>query len=333
MWRLILSILIRVREAIYVLPAPPVLRMVGDLIYRTSRNFSRDDGSHMAAGVAYYAMFSLFPLVLAIIAIASFFLDQATIQERVLDFLERELPGAGDSEVIQGNIQRLADARGALSIVAVLSLLWSGRAVFGAIHRVLNRAWQVTERPHFVLQQLLQAGSALGIAFMFLVATLAGTVGRALILGSEVLTGTGIPWDTLFNLMPYVVNTVFFSLVYRYVPDVHVRWRDALPAAFLAGSAFELAKIGFAFYLANLSALDLIYGSITTVVVLLLFLYVIGIILAMGAELCAELGRSWASGVLAIRGHWRPVRGGLAPITRRHIEHPGDEPTDRPSSP
>ncbi|MEE8517847.1 MAG: YihY/virulence factor BrkB family protein [Dehalococcoidia bacterium] len=302
-----------VRGVLYDVPAPPVLRSLAEMVVRVFRNFSRDDGSHMAAGVAYYAVFSLFPLALGSIAVAGFFLGPEDVEQRAIDFLEDQLASTGSTDIVTGNIEALADARGAISVVAVIGLLWTARAVFGAIHRVLNRAWKVTERPHFLLYQLGQVAAAATVAVVFLVAVIAGTAGTAIASQTDRLLGVDIPWGFLFASSSFVVSTTVFLFIYRFVPDTHVRWRDAVPAALLASLLFEVSKAGFSFYLAGLSSLDLVYGSITTLVVLMLFLYVVATVLVFGAELSSEYHRSSTSGLMVFRGQWRPVRGGLAP--------------------
>jgi membrane protein len=298
------------------IPAPPAIRIAADLVFRAFRNFSRDDGSHMAAGVAYYAVFSMFPLVLATIAIAGYVLADSDVEQGLLKFLEEQLPGSGNSAFVRGNIETLANARGTFSILAMATLLWSGRAVFGAIHRVLNRAWKVTEPPHFLLYQLGQMAAAAGVVLLFVSSAVLGTVGRAIAAQTEVLP-VHIPWETLFNIIPFVLSTVLFVTLYRVVPDTVVRWRDAVPAGVIAGMAFELTKVGFSYYLANLSSLDLVYGSVTTIVVLLLFLYVVALILVWGAELASEISRTSKAGMLDIKGHLVPIRGGLASVAHR----------------
>jgi hypothetical protein len=87
----------------------------------------------------------------------------------------------------------------------------------------------------------------------------------------------------------------------------------------IASVLFEVAKLAFTYYLGNLSSLDLVYGSVTTVVVLMLFLYIVALILVLGAEVSSEYQRSSTSGVFVLRGHWRPVAGGFAPLSRRRL--------------
>ena len=310
----------RGRVVAYRLPAPPAIRMIADLIFRTFQNFSRDDGSHLAAGVAYYAIFSLFPLLLATFAVAGFFAGEE-IHDRLFEIIDELVPGSAGSALIRENIEALVNARGALGLFAFIGLLWSARAVFGAVHRVLNRAWKVTEPPHFLIHQLGQIAAAVSAALLFIGSSGLGTVGRAIAAEAEVLPQ--LPWGLLIAILIFGVSTVLFVFVYRFVPDASVRWREAIVAGLLAGIAFEGAKIGFSYYLANLSSLDLVYGSVTTIVALMLFLYVVALILVWCAELTSELSRTDKAGMLDIRGHLRPVAGGLASVHHRPVPSGG----------
>ena len=304
---------LRTRDWVYRLPAPPVFRGIAELIYRSFLSFSRNDGSHMAAGVAYYAIFSLFPLALAAIAVGGLFVTPEQIEGRVIGFFEELLPGLGQREIIRGNIETLVQARGALGAVAIAALLWSGRAVFGALHRVMNRAWGVVEAPHFLLYQIGQIAGAVAVAVLFMLSAALGTVGRVIVTQTDLLLNGRFSVDAVVTLLPFMVSLLLFLVVYKVLPDAAVRWRDAALAAVVAAVLLELSKILFAYYLSNLSTLDLVYGSVTTIVVLMLFLYVVSMVVVLGAELSSEYNRLSRAGLMVFRGHMRPVRGGLAP--------------------
>ena len=312
----------RFRHWAYGLPAPPIVRSVAALIYRSFLGFSRDDGSHLAAGVAYYAIFSLFPLALAAIALGGLFVTPEQIEARVIDVLGEQLPGLGQGEIIRGNIEALVQARGALGAIAIVALLWSSRAVFGAVHRVMNRAWGVREARHFLVYQVGQVAGAAAVVALFLASAVLGTVGRAIVARTDLLLGRELQVGTLVTVLPFLTTLVLLVVIYKVLPDASVRWRDAALAGVVASVLFELSKILFAYYLGNLSALDLVYGSVTTVVALMLFLYVASMVLVLGAELSSEYNRLSRAGLVVFRGHMRPVRGGLAPPAwRRTLEH------------
>lgn len=305
------------RIVAYTIPAPPVIRSVAELLLRTTHNFMRDEGSHMAAGVAYYAIFSLFPLMLATIAITEYFIHSADLQSEVVHFIDRQLPGQ-DHDFVEDHLEDLVAARSALGAIAMVGLIWAGRAVFGAVRRVVNRAWKIAEPPHFLVDQIAQVAASMGAVLLFISAAVAGSVGRAIASETTLLPVT-LPWGFFFNVLPFVVSMGLFVLVYRMLPDTEVRWRDAIIPGILAAIALEITKVGFSFYLTNMSRLDLVYGSIATVVVTMLFLYVVSIILVWCAEFSSEIRRTDDAEMLNLRRGLRPVPGGLASLTHRPI--------------
>ena len=307
----------QLRDWAYALPAPPITRSLAGLGLRVARNFSHNDGTHMAAGMAYYTLFSLFPLALGAIAVAGYFAGSERAQVELFEFLDEQLPGLANSELIRENIQDLVSARGTLSVVSVIALFVAGRAVFGALHRIMNRAWRVPEPRHFLVQQLRQMGMAVGVGFVLLGSVFLSTFGQLVGEGPGLL---GIKldfilwaWAALFALLPLFLSTSLFLLIYRFIPNAPVRWREVLPAAVLAGLVFEASKIGFVLYLDNFASFDRVYGSISTLVVLLIWAYVASIILVVGAEVASEYGRTRRQGSLRFHGSLRPVRGGLRP--------------------
>ena len=312
----------RGRNHIRHFPAPPVFRSVAELLFRTTRNFVLNEGSHMAAGVAYYAIFSLFPLMLATIAVTEYFIHSADLQSDVVHFIDRQFPGQ-DHDFVEDHLEDLEAARSALGALAMVGLIWAGRAVFGAVRRVVNRAWKIAEPPHFFVDQVAQIAASMGAVMLFISAAVAGSVGRAVASETELLP-VAIPWGLFFNYLPFVVSVGLFVLVYRMLPDTDVRWRDAIVPGVIAAIALEVTKLLFSFYLANMSRLDLVYGSIATVVVTMLFLYVVSVILVWCAEFSSEIRRTDEAQMLNLRRGIKPVPGGLASVvhrpSRRHRE-------------
>ena len=315
------------RALAYRFPAPPAIRSSADLLFRTTRNFARDDGSHMAAGVAYYGIFSIFPLALATIAAGEYFIAASPLQQDLITFLDRQLPGSGDSSFVRDNLEALREARSAFGAIAVIGMVWSGRAVFGAVRRVLNRAWKVTEPPHFLLDQVVQVGASAGAVVLFLTAAVAGSVGRTIVSQTDLLPP--VPWAFIFGALSFFLTMGLLILAYRMVPDARVRWRDAVLPGVLAAVALEITKTIFSYYLSNVTRLDLVYGSIATIVVIMLFLYVASLILVWCAEFSSEIRRTDEAQMLNLRAELRPVPGGLASTSHRPSLHaaPDGEPT------
>ena len=289
------------RKSVHFLPLPLFFWTFSSLFYRIIRGFFRDDGTHMAAGVAYYAVFSLFPLMLGSIALAGFFFDSTEAQKPLIDFASEQIPGA--SNLIRDNLEGLVQARGTIGIVSIVGLFWSGRAVLGAVHRVINRAWGVQDPSHFWVQQLSQLGVAIGVGTVFILSVALGIAGR-------IITGTDLAndsflfqfgWRLLVNTLPLLLGIGLFGYMYRYVTDVKVTWKTALPGAILAGVLFEFAKLGFVIYIDNFSSFDRVYGGISAVIVLMVWFYVVSIILVIGAETSSEFNKAKLSGELILR--------------------------------
>ena len=265
-------------------------RFLVALVVRTLQEMSDDDGTHMAAGVAYYAIFSLFPLLLGLIAVFNFLPESETTQAQLTDFVGDYLPGS--QELLDRNVE----VGGALGVVAIFGLIWSGSAIFGAVTRVVNRAWDVhKDRPLFVSKPR-QMAMALTVGIMFLVSLSAATfVNAAGKYADSDLPALGFLVDTggkvLLQATAFLLTLMTFLLVYKLMPNTKTYWRYIWPGAVVATVLFELAKTMFILYLERFAGFESVYGSLGDVIVLLLWVYVSSLILILGAELSSEYGR------------------------------------------
>ena len=275
-----------------------VVRRIGEifvvrLMIRTAQEVSDDDVSHMAAGVAYYALFSLFPLLLGLIAILSFFLESEEIQAKVIDLTGGFLPGS--ELLVQDNIDATVGVRGALGLFSVIGMIWAGSAIFGALNRSINRAWDIhTDRPLYKgkPRQLLMA---LVVGILFALSFSSATVVRT----AETLSQYDVPvlsffvqqvGQILLQGLSFILVLAIFLLIYKFMPNTKTYWKYIWPGAVVGAVLFELAKNLFILYLER-STYQNIYGSVTPVIVLLLWAYVSSLILLTGAELSSEYGR------------------------------------------
>jgi membrane protein len=143
---------------------PPVV-----LAWRVIQGMSRDDATHLVAGIAYYAIFSLFPLLLGCLAIIGIVLNSESQRQRFLDFVSQNLPGA--SGFVTRNVEGIVRFRGTLGIVSIIGLIWSASAVFGAITRAVNRAWEVHDDRPFYIAKPRQILMALPVLVLFVSST------------------------------------------------------------------------------------------------------------------------------------------------------------------
>lgn len=264
------------------------------LIYRTLREMGADDATHMAAGVAYYAVLSLFPLVVGLISLLGMVLDADNLEGEIFGFFQKFLPGS--RELLEANINAAGNVRGVLGAVSFIGLFWSASLLFGAISRAVNRAWDIQrDRPFYIdkPRHIIMAVSVAPLFLMSFVTTAAlevlGNVDFPLIGRIAFLDNDGI--NLMTRPLPFVFSLAIFLLIYKFTPNTRTYWRYIWPGALLAAVLFEISKSVFVFYLENFASFEQLYGSLASIIVLLFWTYVSGLILIAGAEFSSEYGR------------------------------------------
>ncbi len=259
------------------------------VLHRTLQKFRRGGASIEAAAIAYYTLFSLFPLLLLIAAISSYLRPSAEAWRDVSSFLRGYLPVSG--ELVEQTIQQVIQRRGTIGLVAILGFLWSASGVFSVIHRAINKAWAVSRPRPLWLEKGLSLAMVLALSLLLPASTILATVLRMLRrLGGplvEHLGAGGILWGLVTNLGSYAMIILGFLFIYRFLPYARVRWRDVWLGAVVAGVAWQKAKDIFAWYITNFASFNLVYGSLAVIIAVLTWAYITGIILLLGAEFTA----------------------------------------------
>jgi membrane protein len=248
---------------------------------------AEDNAGDMAGSIAYYAILSIFPLLLGVIALLGLFLPSETVQAQIFQFSGRYLPGA--NQLIERNITRVIELRGSLGLLSVIGLFWTGSAIFGAIGRVINRAWGIyTYRP-FYLRKLRDLTLAMGISLLFFL-SMATTAFSSIIpvIDLPVLESLAV---IASRLTGFFLIFVMIALLYKFMPNTRTSWRYIWPGATLAAVLFEIARTIFSIYLSEFASYDMIYGSVATAIVLLVWIYFSAFIIIIGAEFASEFGR------------------------------------------
>jgi YihY family inner membrane protein len=261
----------------------PVVGVVVRAIEKSNQDHAKD----MAASIAYFSFFSLFPLLVGVVAGASLFLDRVEIQSRLDRMLFDEFPGSAD--FLRTNIEALIDLRGAAGVASIVGLFWSASKMFGALSRGINLAFGLPKGQPFYLSKLRYFGMTIAVSLLLFIAVVVST---ALDVVTQFdLTQYGLDGTVLESLGGHVASFVFIfatvCLIYKLVPYERRAWRDLLPGALVAALLFELGKAMFVLYLENVHSLEAVYGSLTSVIVLLLWLYFSARVLLFGAEICA----------------------------------------------
>ena len=258
------------------------------LAVRVVQEMGNDDATHMAAGVAYYAIISLFPLILGLIFIFSFILESETVEREMLHFFQTYLPGTED--ILTNNVSSVKGVRGFLGVVGLLGLFWSASALFGAISRAVDRAWDVHEDRPFYVAKFHHLVMAMTVGLLFLLSL--GATSSIQFAGGLGLDRFHYLEDALAGLfaraLPFVFTLAIFLMIYKHVPNTTTQWRYIWPGALLAALCFELGKTAFLFYLDNYANYARVYGSLGAVISLLVWTYISSFILILGAEVCSE---------------------------------------------
>jgi membrane protein len=259
------------------------------LIYRTAEELGNIDATHKAAGVAYYSILSIFPLLLGLIAVFGFFLPSVNLQDELLKFVGDNLPGATD--ILKENIVSIIRLRSILGVLSIVVLFWSGSTIFSAVSLAINRAWDIRRYRPFFIRKANELGMALSTGILFLL-----SLGASAII--SILRGVfDLPVAKLMvvnvgsRLVAFLLILAVFLLLYKLIPNTRTHWRYVWPGALLAASLFEIARTLFVFYLENFANYQLIYGSIASIIVLLVWIYYSAFIIILGAEFTFQYGR------------------------------------------
>ncbi|MFQ6028310.1 MAG: YihY/virulence factor BrkB family protein [Dehalococcoidia bacterium] len=261
------------------------------LMGRVIKEMRSRDANHLAAGVSYYAFFSLFPFILGFLAVAGLVLNSDILYLRFLAFIEENLPGSAG--FVTNNVDQIVRLSGTLGIIALVGLLWSASAVFGAINRVVNRAWNIYSDGPFYLSKPRQFLMALVLGFLFLIYASATSIIELLmerdlgLPGQRIFLELGLGQIAL-RALPWVISLSIFFLIYKLVPQCKTYWRYIWPGALTATILFELGKGLFTWYLASIANYTQVYGPLASVMILLFWIYLSALILILGAEICHE---------------------------------------------
>jgi membrane protein len=253
----------------------------------------------MAAQLAYYFFFALFPTLLFLIALASYFPVTTLV-----DDMFRTLGGFMPPEALQlitDQIVKISGSKdGGLLSLGVLLAVSSSSAAMTAIIDTLNRAYDVEDgRPWWKVRAIAIA-LTVGVSIFILVAFALILVGPMIATGLAEGWGLGPvfewTWKTLQWPIVFALACVGIALIYYFAPDVEQQWAFLMPGAILATTLWLLSSLGFKYYVANWGSYTETYGLIGAVMILLLWFYISGLVILVGAELNAEIEHASARG-------------------------------------
>lgn len=274
----------------------------------TLKEFSKDDVALLAAGLTYYAFFSLFPLLLLLVTLASRVYQEGEVQTFIFSNVAKVTPGSQDQDLldlISGIVTgayKSRDNAGIFFIVGIATLVFSASNAFETLDKAINRAWNTEKVPSFLIGKLTAFAMTLGVfvllALSFVISTLIIST-RAL---TKSLVGTVPGSDIFWSVVDFGASLalvfLIFMFLYRYLPRTDVKFRDVWLGALLASVAWVIVKLAFAAYLGSSFAnYNAVYGTMGTVIALLTWIYISSVIILFGAEFASETHRVRATRV------------------------------------
>ncbi len=243
----------------------------------------KPDTAITAAAIAYFALFSLFPITLLSISIASFSLGPLMDRQLIIQRLEFIAPAMG--QLLGQNIDEIIEARGPVTGLALVGLIWSASTVFYTFTHTLNEIWGGKQRRPVWKRR--------GLAILFVLAFVGPTLFLASFAGSLMAHLRALLPDPIHSMgivvswaLAILLDITLFMALYMMLPHGASNWREVLPGAMGAGFLWELAKKAFLSFVSTyLSVSNLIYGSVATIIAFLAWAYLSGLIFLFGAYL------------------------------------------------
>jgi membrane protein len=292
------------------------------LLKQTFQEWMQDKAPQLGAALAYYTVFSLAPLILVLLAIVGvIFRDDAAgawnkITQQMSYFLD---PNA--LQVVR-NIAEKASQPGKSTIATIIGVtlaLFGASGVFGQLQDALNTIWGVNAKPSrgiwgFLRTRFLSFAMVAGICFLLLVSLAI----EALLKGfshyvQSVLPGGIVMAVTVYLIFDFAVVVLLFAMIFKFLPDVKIQWRDVWIGAVMTAILFGIGKWLLGFYLGS-GAAGSGYGAASSLITLLLWVYYSSQILLFGAEFtqvhAARAGREFKPSEYAVRVETTEVEHG-----------------------
>jgi membrane protein len=249
------------------------------------RAYSEDHCSMIAAALSYYALISIFPLMLLLVSETSNFIPPDRLIRSITSFFSTELPIS--ATVLQSTLREVIQLRGAITTASAIGFVWSAAGVFDMIQLGINRAFRVPRgRPRW-RQRLISLGMVTAISLLFGASLMISAIVR-LGVQAHLFARRDPMLEVASTLGAFMISIAIFGLLYRFIPfNAQVRWRQVFLGAVIAAILWEIAKGIFVWYVTDYALLNLVYGSIGAVIAIMLWCFITSTILLIGAEIAA----------------------------------------------
>eukprot|EP00913_Durusdinium_trenchii_P035269 g32999.t1 len=286
-----------------------------DIAKNAVKDFNKDDCMVSGASLAYYTIFSLPPLLMIVFSVAGWF----GVSDQKIDTMIRDQIGIPIENVerqpSESDTDQESEAVAAMGwvtkVIGILILVFSATGLFAQFQQALNRAWEVEPAPDksglvdFAVKRVLSLGMVAVVAFLLLVSLVATTLVDEVvrwIQGSEpgaVMTAVTMAIHIVLTL---AMVTVLFALMFKFLPDAVIRWKDVWAGAAMTAVLFVIGKTAIGWYLQNSQAGSQWGGAATSIVGVLIWVYYSSLIVLFGAELTQAWCREYGTGIQPAEG-------------------------------
>lgn len=270
------------------------LRLLARAGWRGVSELYNGDGLTHAASIAFYALLSLFPFLLLMISMLGSVTADPAARDRVVAFVFEYFPR--QFEFITGQLDAFRASTLRIGVGGIIALVWASLGFFNAVTAAVNHAWAVDKRRSFLKHRLvgfLMLLSAGGILLVAIAIVSAAKVAQARWFGALEARSAMMDWASgvAANQLATLLLIGCVALIFYFIPNTRVRFRDVWPGAILVGLLWRGALSAFSWYVRDLASWNVIHGSVTTVVVFLLWIYVCAVILLYGVAMTAAYAR------------------------------------------
>jgi membrane protein len=281
-----------------------------EMLKLTYADWSEDKAPRLGAALAYYTVFSLAPLLIIVLAIAGLVFDPETVRSQI-----SQQAGLGEQGeeglvmLVEGAEKR--DAGILATILSVVAILFGATGVFIQMQDALNTIWEVEPKPKqgiwgFIRNRLLSFAMILAIGFLLLVLLVVSTALHAVYeYFGNLIEMPGWTAQVLDVVVSFAGVALLFALIFKYLPDVKIGWRDVWLGAAVTALLFTLGKFLLGLYLGRASAASA-YGAAGALVIIMLWAYYSSQILFFGAEFTQVYAKSYGSRIQPAE-HAQPV--------------------------
>lgn len=259
----------------------------------TIKQFDKQHGAEAAGSIAYFGVFSLFPILLFLVSVLGYFLEKIGSPIEIALLITQAIPISRN--LVYSNLVQILGAHKLGGIIGLVGLLWAGSSVFSTISRNINRAWPNAQSrnlfEHRLFAFLMIFVLLLLVASWLITNLIVNLMPRIIVpfLGEVSIFENHFRND-LYGFIPLLIAFLILFGLYRWIPNTHVRWREAFWGAITAAILMDLSTQLFTWFISSgMASFDVIYGSLGTGIALLAWAYICAVIIILGAHLCAAI--------------------------------------------